>query len=163
MPNVIEVHVEGLDKLQKNLEALGRDVSQGILKKTLRKAGKFVATVLAAAAPRDTGFLSEHFDVKVRGTAKAKGAIAATAFIGPNGKAVHPPNPNAGTRAKRGGRKNPWPRTAAMIAKLLEWGTSKMAAEPFMASGFESSREQALDMITEDIAERIKEALEGKK
>lgn len=42
-------------------------------------------------------------------------------------------------------------------AKMLEWGTTKMSAKPFMQPAFNSKRKQAFDKLTQTVREALNE------
>lgn len=46
-------------------------------------------------------------------------------------------------------------RTAALVARFLEFGTKKMAANPFITRGWESSKHKAVDAIVESLEEDL--------
>jgi hypothetical protein len=98
---------------------------------------------MVSGAPKDSGFLAEHLDVKTR---VRRDELAASAFIGPNGRKVYPP----GNR-----RAGYWARTAAYVARMFEFGTSKLAKLPFMTQAFESRKQAALDAIIAKLREVI--------
>lgn len=64
--------------------------------------------------------------------------LAASAFIGPNGRKLYP----QGNR-----RAGYWARTAAFVARMLEFGTGRIPKHPFMTQAFESRKRAALDAI----------------
>jgi HK97 gp10 family phage protein len=128
----ITVEIKGLDQLQKALEELPQKVAKRGVRQALRAGAEPIKDEMVALAPKDSGFMSEHLDVKTR---LMRNELAGTAYIGPNGKQVYPRNPK-------------WPaRTAALVAKWLEFGTRLMAKKPFMTQAFETKKQTALDAI----------------
>jgi HK97 gp10 family phage protein len=87
MSNTVTVNIKGLDELQKKLEELPKLVAAKVLKDSLLAAGNVIRDEMAARAPKDSGLLSEHFNVKLK---VEKQGIAATAFVGPDGTIDYP-------------------------------------------------------------------------
>jgi len=111
---------------------------------------------MAEAAPRESGFLHEHFGIKI----KLRGdELAGSAFIGPQ----HVDYPRKGTKLRNVQRNFEHgkaadigsTRAASTIARFQEFGTSKMAAHPFMRPAFEANKEAMLSKIVEGIREAL--------
>src|SRR5579862_8969065 len=99
-----------------------------------------------ANAPKDTGFLAEHFNQKTR---MRSDELAGSVFVGPAGK-IDYPDKDGGYREKINskGKKYGVGRIAvATVARFLEFGTSKMAKNPFMTRTFGERGQAALDAI----------------
>jgi len=154
MSDLVTVKIIGLDQLQQRLEKLPRDVSKNILKSALKETAKELRSRIVAAAPKDTGFLSKHFNI---GFKFIKGELAATASVGPSARAVYPSTRESGkTRREQGvgtgqNAKKGGYIPAKSVARFLEYGTSKMSAKPFIRPAFESFKDAALFMITEKL------------
>jgi len=145
MADEITVTISGLDELQAQLEALDDKMARKATREAVREGGKVVQAEMVQQAPKDTGIMAEHIDVKTRGVSGE--ARAVSAFIGPNGKEIiHP---------QTGGSTAGLPRTAAFIAKLLEWGGVKMPKNPFLTAAWESSKNRALDAIIDMLKQRL--------
>ena len=133
--DVIWVKVSGLDELQKKLRDELPKRAKQILKDALFAAAQVIKNEMMTLAPRRTGFLAEHIDVKLSARG---GELAASAFIGPNGRVMY---------REQTGKGKVWIRKAVTVARWLEFGTSKMAAHPFMTTAFETKKQGALDVI----------------
>ncbi|HZR66613.1 MAG TPA: HK97-gp10 family putative phage morphogenesis protein [Terriglobales bacterium] len=141
MSEFVTVEVKGLKELQDKLEELPNKIARRGIRQALRAGAEIIRGEMVSNAPKDSGFLEEHIDVKTR---LKSDLLAGSAFIGPNGKQLYPRNPK-------------WPaRTAALVAKWLEFGTSRMSKKPFMTQAFETRKEDALEAITR----KLREALE---
>jgi HK97 gp10 family phage protein len=140
-------NVRGLKELQEKLEELGTDTANKILKTALTDAANYMRDEIVDNAPEETGFLKEHFNVKM----SRKGELAAAAFIGPAGK-VDYPRRNAKADKKQGIGKT---ISVASVARFHEFGTSKMPANPFMRAAFYSAKDTLLEMIINRIKEGI--------
>jgi len=156
MSDDVTVNIRGLEDLQRKLEEIGHNVAKRGVRQALRAGAVPVREAMAAAAPKDSGFLSEHIDIKTR---MDKDELAGAAFIGPNSKAVYPRGEVArelarklGNRFARGTKQY----FAWVVARFLEFGTRKMAKKPFMTQGWETSKQSALDAIIQKLKDNLK-------
>jgi HK97 gp10 family phage protein len=157
MPDTVEFKITGLSELQAKLESLPKKVANKVLRTSLREAGQIVAKEMARQAPRETGFLAEHFGIR---TSIKRADIAGIAYIGPEGK-IDYPNALGGykeTKNKKGKIRRLGRIAVASVARFLEFGTSKMAARPFMTQAWDASKEQALDVLIEGIKDELESA-----
>lgn len=153
MSEVVTWKITGLDELQDRLAELPKTIASRVLRKTLRDAGESLKSAIVAAAPHHTGFLSEHFDVRV--SVKAN-ELEATAFIGPEGRMYYP---GVGEK-ERGVSTGKFPHKGglvpvASVARFLEFGTRKMGAKPFMSTTFEEKKEGLINEIIDGIREAL--------
>jgi HK97 gp10 family phage protein len=145
MADEITVTISGLDELQAQLEALDDKMARKATREAVRAGGMEVKNEMVTLAPKDTGLLAEHIDVRTR--AVRGEARAVSAFIGPHGKTV--------IHLQSGGATAGLPRTAAFIARLLEFGSVHQPKHPWLTASFESSKGRALSAIID----KLKEAL----
>lgn len=143
--DLVTVEVKGLDELQKALEELVDTDGSKYVRQAVRAGAVVVKDQIVQNAPKDSGLLAEHIDVKTR---KQRGeALAVSALIGPNSKEViHP---------QTGGKTSGLRRTAQFITRMLEFGSKKMSKKPFMTQAFESSKTKALDRMVETLREKL--------
>lgn len=148
MADDVTVEIKGLEELQKALEELPRKVATKGMRAALKDGAEPIREAMVANAPKHTGFLSEHFGTKI---SIRRDELAGSAFIGPQGKVDYPLDENgtyrivkdeSGKIIAKVGKK-----AVATVARFLEFGTSKMAAHPFMTISFESMKSVALDRI----------------
>jgi len=144
------VKISGLSEIQKKLEAMPQKVAKRAIRTALRKASIVVRDKIVSFAPWKTGFLAEHFNIKIRAF---RNYLAAVSHIGPNSKVYYPANPNAG---KRGGKRKSMPVIA--VAQFNEFGTVKMPAQPFVRPAFAATRDKALEIITDELRKAIEAA-----
>lgn len=146
MPNPVTVKIAGLDQIQHVLEVIPRRDAAKALRSALKAGADPIKQAMVREAPKDSGFLSSHFNVKVR----VRGAnIAGFANIGPEGKVDYPFGAaHKGARLMSGstGRVS-----VLAVARWLEFGTRKMAANPFLSRAFQGARAEALSRITESL------------
>lgn len=149
----------GLEELQKTMEEIPLKISRQVLRGTLKEAGEDLKEALVVAVPdstdRATGFLSEHFDVRIR---VKSNELEATAFVGPQGHMYYPDR----GEAKRGVSTGKFPKKGglvpvASVARFLEFGTKKMRPHPFMSTTFEAKKESLLNKIIQGIRDALKQ------
>lgn len=89
--------------------------------KALREAGEIVKEAIKQEAPQRTGTLKKSIEVSGVRTKDGFKHVA----VGPGKEGYY--------------------------GKFLEFGTVKMKAKPFMAPGYEKSKERAMEKITEEL------------
>jgi HK97 gp10 family phage protein len=138
MSSPIEVKITGLDEIQKKLQDELPRKAANAMRAALRDGAKILQSAIVQEAPKDSGLLSEHIDVRTR---VRGGGLSGSAFVGPNSKVTYPtsdkPRPGKGPRAK----------PAWLVAKFLEFGTVRMGANPFMTRAFMSNQQKAIDAV----------------
>lgn len=151
--DLVTLNLTGLKELQEALENQLPSVAKKIVRQSLRDAAKLVKDAIVEMAPKDTGFLSEHFNIQMR---VEKNGIAARAFVGPVRKAYYPgvgsrsAGVSTGKRPKKGGA-----LPVVSVARFQEYGTSRMAAHPFMRPAFMATAQAAVDKIIEGIRKSL--------
>jgi len=158
--DAVTVKITGLAELQKALEEVPKEVSKKVLRKSLTAAAKVVREAMVDHAPKDTGFLEDHFNIKFK---SHKRDIAASAFIGPDGKAVYPKQLPKGMQGPNAANSRQRTIKVVSVARFLEFGTSKMGAKPFMTQGFENAKDNALEIIIDGIKDALEESTKGKR
>lgn len=121
MSNKVEMELVGVDELLKQLEQLGRKGSS-IENKALKQAGEMMANEMEKEAPVDTGALRDSIEVSNIKTKKGRKRVE----VGPS-------------------------EETAWRAKFVELGTSKMAADPFMARTYEANKSRAQKIIIDEL------------
>lgn len=120
--------IQGLAELERTIAAMNKELESQLPEITLAGAA-IVEAEIAARAPRDTGALAASLDAKAdhrRGSASATVAVE---------------------HSDKGG--------AEHYAIYLEYGTSKMPAEPFFRPGVEASKEKVGQLMQEQILKVI--------
>lgn len=143
----VTFNIKGLDQIQQALEEIPRNVAKKGLRAALRAGAVPMKNGMAEEAPKDTGFLSEHFGVRI--SVKGK-EIAGSAFIGPEGH-VDYPDKSGGYRDKinkKTGKASKVGRiSVASVTRFLEFGTSKLTKNPFMTRAWEKLKNVSLEAI----------------
>ena len=122
------VTISGVDDVVKKLHKLPVAIADRVLISAIRAAAKPLAQEAKQRVPVDTGRLKKSIGV-VKRRSKDKNIVMFT---------VAP-------RKKKGG----W------TAHFIEFGTSKMAAKPFMRPAFESKGDEALEMAKKKLRQRV--------
>jgi len=135
--NAFRVEMTGFKELENALLELPKAVAKNVLRRALMKAGRPVVEGAQANAPVRTGQLQKDIDIRARlvrrqrrGRAKA-GDVEM--FIGP----AFP---------------------GAAHGHLLEFGTSKMAARPFLRPAWDAAKDGVLKAIGSELWTAIDKA-----
>jgi len=161
MADDITVEIRGLDELQAALEQLPKKIADKGLRSSLKMGAKPIQEAMHANAPKDTGFLAEHFGTRVK---ISRDLVSGSAFIGPQGKIDYPAYGSGAYRLIRkasGKIKKVGKIAVATIARFLEFGTAKMAKKPFMTQAFESNKDAALGAIVHGLTVAVSDAASG--
>jgi HK97 gp10 family phage protein len=156
-----EVHVEGLSVLLARMRALPEKLQRGPIKRALHSG----ARVIRDAAKRtnawrdESGFLRENivqFALK-----KSQTQYDATVAIGVRRRRVKRPSKRLRAAAARKAQRARRTISAPFYWVLLEFGTSKMQAHPFMRPAFEANKYEANLRIVGKLREEIEKAEAG--
>lgn len=144
-------HIEGLDLLGKALQELPKNIGRNVLRGAVNAGATVIRKEAVMRVPIDTGKLRKAiYQKQIR---ELSSAVQQTFFVGwRHGKKERAVQ----RRRKRGGQ------TVTVIedrdayyGRFVEFGTAKMAAQPFMRPAYESQKEAALQAIREYIANRL--------
>jgi len=123
--------IEGLDKLNKELKALPEDFRNKALQSTTRAATKLIQLEATELAPKKTGNLSQSIVTKkVRSHSKWVAMYKVT--INRRGK-----------------------KAKAHYAHMVENGTVKQPAQPFMRPAYERKQKEAVEHFKMILAKKI--------
>jgi HK97 gp10 family phage protein len=152
------MNIQGLAELQAALESMSNKVANSGVRKALKAGAAPVQTGMVSLAPKDTGFMSEHFNTRIK---MEKEGRAGTAFIGPQGKVDYPAYVSGAyniVRNVKGKAKKVGKIAVATIVRFFEFGTAKMSKKPFMTQSFEVNKGRALDNIIESLNTTVQDA-----
>lgn len=136
MADGVTFEVEGLKELQEKLRALGPKVARNALRSAVNAGAQVVRKEVQARAPIDTGTLRRAIYIKqIR---ELSNEFQQTFYIG-----------------VRRGKKYQKKKMDAWYAMMVEFGTSKMPAKPYIRPAFESKKVEAAARIKEKLMERI--------
>lgn len=124
-----DIELKGVQEILDKLQEIGANVGK-LENQALKKAAEPVLEDAKANVPVDTGKLQEHLDI---GDVKKKDGVK---YI------------NIGITKSDNSK--------VFYGKFIEFGTTKMAARPFLAPAFERNK----DTVENIIADNLKEGLE---
>ena len=146
------VRVAGLDGVLERLQALPAAVGAkggGPARAALAKGARVFRDQAIANAPRDTGLLQESIVARRDSKPQMVGASEAY-FVGVRRKARRYANTKRNRGKGRAG-KTYFVDGTAFYWLFLEFGSEKMAARPFLRPAFESRKEDALNVIVNEM------------
>jgi HK97 gp10 family phage protein len=139
--DTITVKVEGLEELQRRLNDLPKRQAQSALRKALREGAKVFKDAVIREAPKESGFLSQHFKINTR----IRG-VSGAAYVTPDKKITYPADSTGKKEHKR------W---AYLVAFWTEFGTTTHRANPFLTRAFESTKAAVLDRVIEALRDLL--------
>ena len=125
---MVDVEVKGMEDILKRLKVLPEKIQSRVLVGAIRAGASSISKEMKLLSPKDTGTLSKSIGI-VKRRSKDKNLVHFT---------VAPLN-------KKGG----W------IAHFHEFGTSKMAANPFVRPAFESKGEETIEVAKKYMSKRL--------
>jgi len=151
------VRLSGFSDLDKALGELPKSIAKGVLVRTLRKAGEPIAEAAREAVPVDRGQLKESIVVSARLKNPVGKAEFAAAMRAGMGKAAAVGAMRDARRAAGGGSFAEMFVGAGALphAHMVEFGTSRMAAQPFMRPAWDAKRNEALGIIKAEMGNEI--------
>ena len=126
---MIDIEVMGMEDVLKKLKILPERIQKNVVAGAIRAGASLVAKEMKANAPKDSGGLRKSIGVVKRKT-NNKNIILFT--VAPRVKKNH-----------------------GFLAHFFEYGTSKMAAQPFMRPAFEAKGKEAIDATKKYMIKRI--------
>ena len=159
MSETFTFSIDGLKELDRQLRALPERVAGNALATAVSAGARVIRDEVIARAPVDTGALkSQIFTKRLRSPSASekmsivgvRGGLAKYAKTKKNVRSG-----KAGQAYKTNGKTFYW--------KFIEFGTSKMAAHPFLRPAFDAKEQEAVKAITDKLDERIQKAVAGGK
>lgn len=149
MSSLVEMKVSGLDALQAQLVALGTELGIKALAQAARKAFLPVIDAARALVPKYSGALAAAIKISVAKPRAGDGVVVVGLYIGAG------PKDSAGG-ALLGRAELP----PARRWHLIELGTSKLAAHPYIRPAFESNVAGILSGLKAELQISITKALQ---
>lgn len=140
------MNLTGFKELAAALKELGPRVAKKYLRRSVSKGTALVRKEVRDLAPVDTGEMRKDIQMKRERDQRGSADLVASYSV----------YVRTGKKSRLSGRsrnieKNSW------YWFLVEFGTSKMAARPFLRPGFEASKEDAVTEIGKTLDEGIQE------
>ncbi|MBL8576134.1 MAG: HK97 gp10 family phage protein [Mesorhizobium sp.] len=153
MSGVIKVDIEGLQELQRALQQFTKATARRVLERALLKAAKPIEHDAENNAPVATGELKRSIESKVLKRSPGKQAFARTMSAGGS-------RAEAAAAARAANARNAESaavRISAIVphAHLVEFGTVKMPAKPFLAPAMRAGRTGAISTIKVELKREI--------
>lgn len=124
----VELKIDGIDEFMRELNKLEQRMKHDHLMKAATKAARIFRKEAVKSAPKDSGDLKKSIQLK---KLKRRGDNEASVIVGPT----------TGKKAKYSGRH----------AHLLEFGTVKMRARPFMRPAFNKTKKDAEEAFKQEL------------
>ena len=148
------VHIAGLDTFAQALKLLPHNISRRVLRGAVAAAGKVIRDEAKARAPVHSGPVAKGHPPP--GTLKRAIALGRSNRLSKPGKEVyHVFVRNSAIAGSKGKKIIAGGKFDAYYWRYVEFGTSRMAARPFLRPAFEVKKEEAIGAITEYIANRF--------
>jgi HK97 gp10 family phage protein len=141
------IQITGLSDLEKRLRELPDRLAKNVLRGAVRAGAVVIQKEAKLLAPKDTGEMAR--DIMVKAAKSSKGFIAYHVYV------------RTGKKSRLAGRKRNVNRDS-FYWRFVEFGTSKMAAKPFMRPAFDTKKESATEAIRDYMAQRIDKELSKK-
>lgn len=145
------IEVRGLAQLNKALKTLPETVQRNVLSRAVVRGARIIQRAAKSRAPVLSGNLRKNIIVS-RGVRRGTEASAFVIIRKWSQKAIAAFK----KRSKKKGRANP---RDPFYWQFLEFGTSKMAARPFMRPAFEAKKEEAAKEVRDALREEIEKEL----
>lgn len=151
------MYVSGLKELAAAMRELPERVARNALRAAVNAGATVIKKKVRLSAPKDTGFLKEEIHQKhIR---KESNAHQQTYYVGVRIYKIKYSNTKFNRRKGRitqaGESLKTYDQNGAFYWRYLEFGTSKMAARPFLRPAFEQGKEDAVTAIAKRLDERI--------
>jgi HK97 gp10 family phage protein len=154
--------MQGLKELEASLAELGKATARNVMTRALIKSAEPIKQAAISYAPRDQGNLAESITVSVKTAARS----GKKAFSEAMKKGASRAEAGAAARTANKGAKGKdsfsqifiGPTRDGYYGMFNEFGTKKMAAQPFMRPAFDAGANQALATIKDNLVIEIEKA-----
>lgn len=139
----MKITIDGLQELQARLQQLPGKIAKNALRQATSAAAATIRDEARSRAPVDTGEMRKDIQIKRERESTAYRAVYSV-FV------------RTGKKSRIGGRARNVDKDS-YYWRFVEFGTSKMAAKPFMRPAFEAKKEAAAAAMKSTLAKRIEE------
>jgi HK97 gp10 family phage protein len=141
---VVGCEVKGIKELELRLRSIGPKLAKKTMRGALRAVGKFWVEDVKGRVPVDTGDLQSSIAGTVRIRRAGKGAIG-TVTVGPR------------FDKKSTNRPGDMSQSPGVYGQFVEFGTDKMAAQPFLRPAFDATADRVIELFAEKMREGLAE------
>jgi HK97 gp10 family phage protein len=134
-------NVSGLKELQAAMKELPANIARNVLRGAVNAGATVIREEAKARAPKFEGKVAKGQPIREKSS-----AVLQTFYVG--------------VRQGRSAKKTKKGSIDAWYARFVEFGTSKMAARPFMRPAFEAKKEAAVQAIKNYLEKRIPEEVQ---
>lgn len=150
----IQAEITGLEPVLARLKELGPGLQRRALRTGVRKGANIVRKSAQDAAPKRSGAMAKNIRVQFASrTARREGGVAFR--IGVRGGAQQPGSETRYARSKKGRAGGAAAGGSTWYWRLVEFGTSKMAAQPFMRPALQKNISKIIDTVARDVDDGI--------
>jgi len=125
----VSMSITGLEDLERKLLAIGQALAKEVVQETMKKAAEPIMNVAKVNVPKRTGNLADSIKISLLSNGSRVATGRKSMYIG-----------------------------KTFYGGMIEFGTSKMQAKPFLRPAFDSTKNRALEIIIEQFKKRIEEA-----
>lgn len=152
----MEIKLEGFAELQKRLAAFGPKIAANEQRNATRAAAAVFRDAVRQTAPVRTGLLKASLVVNKRRSTDGRYVVKYGVRLKPAGKMKYG-NTSENRRKRRVGKRYEVD-SPAFYGRFIEFGTSKMRAQPFMRPAFGPNVNKALEAFKARMAKGIEAA-----
>lgn len=154
----VDIQISGLEPVLARLKNLGPDIRRRSLRNGLRKGANMVRKAAQDAAPKRSGAMARNIRVQFASrTARRVGGVAFR--VGVRGGAQQPGSKTRYARSRRGSSSQTASGGSTWYWRLVEFGTAKMEAQPFMRPALRNNVERIIDTVAQDVDQGIDQEL----
>ena len=151
---MITFNIEGLADLDRRLREFGPKIAANGLRAANYAGAAVMRDAVKQTVPVRTGQLQANIRIFKRQGPKN----VVTHSVGARGKRLKYANTAENRRKRRVGKRYTVDTRNSMVARFLEFGTSKMSARPFMRPAFERSVQATIEAVRARMAKAVEQA-----
>ena len=147
-------NLEGLDQVLEKLEGITPDLRKKSLRNAVGKGAAIIRKDATARAPKRTGAMAKNIRVQFASrTSKRTGDMVFR--IGVRGGAQQPGSTTQFAKSKKAKKSSIAEGSSTWYWRLVEFGTQKMRARPFMRPAMTGSAEKVFSSLATDLDKAI--------
>lgn len=149
-----DMKIEGLEEVLARLNSLSPNLRKGALRTGMRKGANTVRKAARDKAPVKSEAMKKNIAVQFASRTSRK--IDGLAFrVGVRGGAKEPTKASRYSRSRRSAGSTAPDRRSTWYWRLVEFGTQKMPARPFMRPALSQNVEKVISQVAKDLDDGI--------